>query len=366
VPMPDVLHELLSLPTAPFVEDAVLAAIERRVRSLRHVTLRRDAAGNLIARYRRTPKAPPIAFSAHTDHPGFVARRMRPRRRLEADFRGGVYEEYFTTAGVRFWTAGRSVRGRVERVLAAREIVRDGGRRRVPTRVRLRVEADVEPGAPGMWDLPEPSLRADRVRARGCDDVAGCAALVMLLERLARRAVRADVTCLFTRAEEVGFVGAIAAARGRTLPLRTPIVAIETSSARAGARIGAGPVLRVGDRASSFDPLLTDFCGRVAQKLGRRPGFRFQRKLMDGGTCETTALAAYGYRSTGICLALGNYHNMDVRRRRIAREVISLGDFEQMVDWFEAIARDPTGPGDELARRREMMEALYRKWQKLL
>ncbi len=364
--MPDVLRELLSLPTAPFAEHAVLDALRRMLDPLRGVTLRSDAAGNLVARYRGAAGGRPIAFSAHTDHPGFVARRMQPRRRLVADFRGGVYAEYFTTAGVRFFCDGQLVRARVERIEQARTVERGGRRRRVPLRVRLRVEGDVPPGTPGMWDLPDPTLRDDRVYARGCDDVAGCAALVMLLKRLARGQVAADVTCLFTRAEEVGFVGAIAAARSRTLPLRMPVVAIETSSAAAGARIGGGPVLRVGDRASSFDPLLTDFCGQVAQKLSRRRGFCYQRKLMDGGTCETTALAAYGYRSTGICLALGNYHNMDVRRRRIAREVISLSDFQRMVDWFEALARQRGGLTDAMGERRRTMEQLYRKWRRYL
>ena len=33
---------------------------------------------------------------------------------------------------------------------------------------------------------------------------------------------------------------------------------------------------------------------------------------MDGGTCNSTAFAAYNYDSAGICLALGNYHNMKV------------------------------------------------------
>ena len=43
----------------------------------------------------------------------------------------------------------------------------------------------------------------------------------------------------------------------------------------------------------------------MATKLSkRRRKFRFQRKLMDAGSCESTAFAAYGYLATGICLAL--------------------------------------------------------------
>ena len=87
--LPAVLREMLALPTAPFVESAVLAYIRERCAEFAHVRLRRDRCGNLLAHYRNKPRdVPGIVFTAHTDHPGFVASRMLDDTTLLANFRG--------------------------------------------------------------------------------------------------------------------------------------------------------------------------------------------------------------------------------------------------------------------------------------
>jgi len=221
-----------------------------------------------------------------------------------------------------------------------------------------------------MWDLPEPALRGDLLSARGCDDVAGAAAMLELLTRLSRRAPRAGtggVYCLFTRAEEVGFIGALAAIKARTVPKRLPLISIETSPALPNAPIGGGPILRVGDRVSVFTPALVAFCERVARDLAqRRQSFVYQRRLMDGGTCEATPFLAYGYEAAGICVALGNYHNMDTARRRIASEYISLSDWQRMVDWFEALVLDERGYDADHAALRDSLARRFAQWEPLL
>lgn len=343
--LPKILKSMLSLPTATFVEHAVMDFIERQCRRMSGVTTTYDRYGNLLARYRRQPHdISPVIFSAHTDHPGFIAREMLDKNTLRAAFRGGVLASYFDGAKVRFWSAGKRVSARVKEVTKSRKLRRGAETWEIPLEATLRVGAPVANNSPGMWDLPEPAERSGNVYARDCDDIAGCAAMMELLARLSRTKARADVYCLFTRAEEVGFIGAIAAAKARTIPKTAPLIAIETSSELPNARIGDGPILRVGDRMSVFDPAATAFCGRVAQSLDkRRKSFKFQRKLMDGGSCESTAYVTYGYRATGICLALGNYHNMDKQSGRIAPEYVSINDWKLMVDWFEAIALDETG-----------------------
>jgi endoglucanase len=103
--------------------------------------------------------------------------------------------------------------------------------------------------------------------------------------------------------------------------------------------MGDGPILRVGDKASTFTSSATAFAGQVAQDLaGKRDAFAYQRKLMDGGTCESSAYCALGYDATGICMALGNYHNMNTRTRRIGQESIHLDDYVNLVKWFVALA----------------------------
>ena len=48
----------------------------------------------------------------------------------------------------------------------------------------------------------------------------------------------------------------------------------------------------------------------AAEALGKvEGGFRVQRQLMTGGTCEATAFGQFGYKVTGLAYPLGNYHN---------------------------------------------------------
>ena len=91
--------------------------------------------------------------------------------------------------------------------------------------------------------------------------------------------------------------------------------------------------------------------------------FRYQRRLMDGGTCESTAYCTLGYEATGLCLALGNYHNVDVGRKKIGPEYIDLADFDNAVKWFVELARSSqsyTGRDDALALRLKEIERTYK------
>ncbi len=345
MPIPKILRDLLGIPTASFVEQYILAYLEQACSKLPGVSLQSDRYGNLLATYRnKPPKTTPVAFSAHMDHPGFVSIEMRDDRHVLADFRGWVESSYFLGSKVRFWSRDHWVSGTVVDILKEVDAYRMIGRTARPEQVLVRVVGPVAPNSPGMWDLPEPLEAEGRVHARGCDDVAGVAALLALLDRLSKANASAEVHCLFTRAEEVGFIGAIGAAKAHTIGKKTPIIAIETSKELANAKQGDGPILRVGDKSSVFTPALTNFCERVAKRLGEeRKEFMWQRKLMDGGTCESTAYLAYGYEATGICVALANYHNMDTQRQKIASESVHLRDWKNMVDWFEAIVLDPVG-----------------------
>jgi len=41
---------------------------------------------------------------------------------------------------------------------------------------------------------------------------------------------------------------------------------------------------------------------------------------MPGGTCEATVYDVYGFTAGSICVALGNYHNMDREKMKIGPE----------------------------------------------
>lgn len=330
-----VLHELCSIPTAPFAEHDVARYAEEFVRKRKRLKLSRDRFGNLLIERVGTKKAGARwMFTAHMDHPGFVAGNMTDARTLAAAFRGGVRAEYFKGSRVRFFDDGREVKGVVTGYTAGK----DGGH---PRRATIRVDAPVSPGAPGMWDQGEGRTRGARFYSRVCDDLAGAAAALAMLDELAARPPQATVAVLLTRAEEEGFIGAIAASmRPKLLRKTDRLVAIECSAMQPYAPQGAGAIIRIGDKTSVFNSALSYFITQQATRLaGKDKSFKFQRALMPGGTCEATVYDVYGFTAASICVPLGNYHNMDTARKRIGPEYIDLNDWTSMLKLFVHLAR---------------------------
>jgi endoglucanase len=183
-----------------------------------------------------------------------------------------------------------------------------------------------------MWDFPGWSVRNGSIRSRCLDDLLGAAAALAALDELSRRRPRgAHVWGYFTRAEEIGLYGALAGIRARVIPRDARVLSLETSRALPWAAPGDGVIVRVGDARSLFDPRLMKVLHDAAAGLAREePGFRFQRRLMDGGSCEATAFCAAGYRAGGLALPLVNYHNMsglDGGEPGIGPETIRVSDF---------------------------------------
>lgn len=376
------VERFINLPTAPFVEEAGLTFIREFAAARPALAVASDRFGNLLVHYRRgkpARSARPVLLAAHLDHPGFVAQRMLDRRTLLAEWRGWVRPEYFTRASVRFWHGTGWERGKIVRVIPgtpakditsrprggekpAAKSARSFGAESPPKAVHVRTDIAIRPGSPGMWDFSDAHVMQGRLHTRACDDVVGAAAILYALDTLCAERVPGECYAFFTRAEEVGFAGALAAVSEGTLPKRAVVVAIECSKAVTGVSLGAGPVLRVGDRATVFNPAATAFCQTVAEDLAKEDtSFRYQRKLMDGGTCESTVYCHYGYDATGLCLPLLNYHNMDTDRGRIAPEIIDVSDLENLIKWFLALVRtkrkfDGTHPGLD-----ERLTSLLRK-----
>lgn len=317
------LLELTGLPTAAGREDRVIAWVENWASRRKTVDLSRDKYGNLLLKRTGARSGKPIFITAHMDHPAFVVTGQASPRRVMAEFRGGVDDSYFVGSRVRLHLGGgiEPCRGRVLKLESAKEA---GGDKRVLVELVRPVVAEV--GDVMVWDLPAPKIARGRLRAPVCDDLAGVAAGLAAFEVLLKEKVNKvhlDVRLLLTRAEEVGFIGAIGACRSGLIPKGARLIALENSRSFAESPIGGGPIIRVGDRTSSFDPDLTYRIGQVAQLIQQKDsGFKWQRKLMTGGTCEASAYQALGYTATCLCLPLGNYHNMkpkdvvDARRDR--------------------------------------------------
>lgn len=370
------LLDITSIPTAAGREHRVIRWVESWMRQRPDLLLRRDQAGNLVIERATAPAAadtPPLFITAHLDHPAFVIESSIDARTLAVGFRGGVLTPYFTNAPITFFAEARNdvpVQAHVTSTKAQEPY-------RVCT-IELEGATTIEqsglaPGDIGRWSLPDAHIDNGTLHTHACDDLAAFAAALAAFDQLRNNPVAAHVRLLFTRAEEIGFVGAIAACKHCTMPMNARVLALENSrSFPHDSPIGAGPIVRVGDRISTFSPTLTAAVAKCAESLAKSRAdtpdpFRWQRKLMPGGACEASAFQAYGHDATCICLPLGNYHNMaDLERvqagdtdavasAHAGHEFISISDFHGLVDLLVACA---TGLADAepLAA---MMERLY-------
>jgi endoglucanase len=359
-----ILTELCSVPTAPFAEQLVADYVKDFVAKRPKLRLRSDAFGNLLIELPGKSKSPRWVFTAHMDHPGCVVENMLEHRTLRAAFRGGVYAEFVKGARVRFFERdGREIRGTITDVA-----IDDKDRSKIPTSVTVRVSGPVTTGSPGMFDQGEGRVRGGKFYSRVCDDLAGAAACLTMIDQLIKTPAKSPVAVLLTRAEEEGFVGAIAASLKPALLRKSDrLVAIECSAMQPYAPQGGGAIIRVGDRTSVFNSSLSYFLTTQAEALTKRDKrFKYQRALMPGGTCEATVYDIYGFTAASICVALGNYHNMDKQRKRIGPEYIDLDDWTSMVKLFVQVARNghEYEPGHKALKRR--VEKRFAKLRHLL
>jgi endoglucanase len=344
----------------------VESLVEKWAARLRGLVLERDRCGNLIVRRRDFKKAcrrkAPLYVTAHMDHPAFVVLSVSGKE-AKLEFRGGVHDPYFKGARIEIFDAA------LRRSYPARITALDASSKPFKTvAARLERPEPVKPGCLGRWLFPKSAVKKGLAWTNGCDDAACVAAALIAYEGISRDKKLGHVALLFTRAEEVGFVGAIGAARGGTLPKNSRLICLECSrSFPHDSPIGAGPIVRVGDKMSVFTPELTNAVSDIAAARQKEdPDFKFQRKLMPGGTCEASAFSFYGLRSTCLCLPLGNYHNMaDIdgvlagKKARVGREHVSVADFHGLVELIGEAAARLDAPGRTAPR--ESMEKIWKE-----
>jgi endoglucanase len=221
-------------------------------------------------------------------------------------------------------------------------------------RVLIRLDAPQPVSLPCsvVFNLVDFQLDGDYIRMRALDDLAGCGSILAALAMLSRDNAPGDVYGVFTRAEEVGLVGARAMGEARTLPEETLVVSLESSRTLPGAEIGGGPVIRVGDAGFTFNADAESALIKARETLqAQREGFRVQRQLMSGGVCEASAFALYGYRTTGIAFPLGNYHN-GTPEDGIDAEYIHGNDFLGGIELILEASRQVPQRADTAFRRR--------------
>lgn len=337
---------LMRHPTAPFHEHAVRAEVEK-ICAEHRLNFKRDAFGNMIVRLSTAPKMRPVVLAAHLDHPGFeIMRRLSPTRWL-ARFLGGVPDSYFR-------------KGIPVRLMPGGPVAKLGARRG-----KLKQFEVHTPQAPktaprfAVWELHNFAVRNGRIHGRACDDLVGVASILATMIELKRRRARVNVIGVISRAEEIGFLGAMAVAAAKGLPKNSLVISLETSRELPGVKMEQGVILRVGDRTSIFNSEATRFLSEVAAALkSQNKKFQFQRGLMSGGTCEATAYQEFGFQTAAVCVALGNYHNC-ADKNRIAEEFVSVADALSMIELLAAAAK-------QVPRYERLVSGLPRRLQAML
>ena len=311
----------MSCPAAPYFEAGVRTVVEL-ICAEHGLAFQRDPFGNVIVRLGNAAAGRPFVLAAHMDHPGFEVVRPLGSRRWVARFNGGVPNGYFHP-GIPVRLLPGDIPARLGRHLGAdRQFEIIASRIDLTHRTQPRF---------AVWELEDFAVRNARIHGRSCDDLIGVAAVLATMIELKRTRSRVHVIGVISRAEEIGFQGALAVADAKLLPKNSLIVSLETSKELPPTKMGQGVILRVGDRSSIFDSAAMRFLGEVAAGLQTKDGrFHFQRALMFGGTCEATAFQEFGYQVAAVCVALGNYHNCHPKGR-IAAEYVSLADACGMV-----------------------------------
>ena len=333
--MPHILDEELyqagmaiaACPTAPCHEGHVIACLLERLRDLPYITTRQDEFGNLHVSYEfESAGREPFRVVAHMDHPAVVVQGD------ELHFAGGVDEGYFAGQSLVFYSSQSREplgRARIASIAFSDEV------KRVQIDGSIPVDATF-----ATWDLPPPACTKTRFVSPACDDLAQVSLVLAVLRRLSLSGARASFHALFTRAEEIGFAGALASLKAKEPLSAIPTLSLETSNARGFAELDAGAIVRVGDRMSVFDSRITHWMETAFRDLQvAKPGTTYQRLLMGGGTCEATVFHRAGLPTGALCVAMENYHNMGPDRS-VASEAISLRDWQGLYDFLFFLATE--------------------------
>ena len=333
----DFLSRLGGNPATAFretgVADTVIAILDEI-----EVGYQQDSFGNIIAKVPGADStANPLAVVAHMDHPGFEITAHHP----EGDNKGYVAK-----------AMGGVPQASFEPGIPVQVLLPDGSRAKGVTGgkygdeaerqglIRLEQPQDLEPPISVVFDLVDFELDGEHIRMRAVDDLAGCGSILAALARLSESdPPPGDVYGVFTRAEEVGLVGARLMAEAGTLPPETLVISAESSRTLPGAEMGQGIVIRVGDAGFTFTADAEAVLIRARETLrDQDKDFKCQRQLMSGGTCEASAFAVYGYQTTGIAFPLGNYHN-GAPEDKIEAEYIHIDDYLGGVELITEAAR---------------------------
>lgn len=182
---------------------------------------RTDRLGNLVATLEGDPAAPPVMVFTHMDQLGFVVRKIEASGLIRLERLGGVPERALAAQAVLICTRAGDLPAVIAnkshhattpeekyRVVPYAELYVDAG---FANKAEAEV-AGVRIGDPVVYRPQAFTLANGRIAGTSIDDRAGCAALVLLAERLRGREEGPTVHLVWSVQEEYNLRGVLPAA----------------------------------------------------------------------------------------------------------------------------------------------------------
>ena len=249
----------------------------------RGVETRVDPLGTLIAH--RPGQGRRVMLAAHMDEIGIVVTHIDQRGFLRFGAVGGVFIPPLAGGRVQFANGTTGVIGM--------ERQDDGGR--APAMEKFYVDV----GATSPADCPVKvgdtacfkrtcEFQGTRIIAKAMDDRIGCAILLQVMQELS--STPHDLSFVFTVQEEVGLRGATAAGFGVDPELALAVDITLTGDTPEcpplAMALGAGPAIKIKDRAMLSHPGVKDWLIRTAEGAG----IPYQREVLIMGTTDAAAI----------------------------------------------------------------------------
>jgi putative aminopeptidase len=305
-----------------------------------------DSAGNLVLHWKPAAgsKSPKIAVVAHMDEIGYEVHSILPDGRLELETKGGGVLAYFLGhAG--FVHSGNGIHPGVLELPEGWDMQDFQWPRGPRTMFHMNIGAHTPEQAAQMGvkqgdfvTIPKQyrKLMGNRASARAFDDRVGCAALVAATWALGERLDR-DVTFIWSTSEELGLLGAAAAAKNMDASGHTPnyVFAVDTfvsadsplESPRFGdALLGKGFVVRAIDNSNIVPHKLVEKVLSIAHSSTVPAQYG-----VTGGGNDGAASLVYGATDVALGWPLRYSHS--------PAEVIDLRDLDALGKIITAVAR---------------------------
>ncbi|MEY4984621.1 MAG: hypothetical protein RIR62_2887 [Pseudomonadota bacterium] len=354
------IRDYMLIPGLSGHEGRIRARIAADLDSL-GIAHRTDRLGNLVASIEGDPAAPPVMVFTHMDQLGFVVRKIEASGLIRLERLGGVPERALAAQAVLLCTRAGDLPAVIAnkshhattpeekyRVVPYAELYVDAG-------FASKAEAEaagVRIGDPVVYRPHAMTLANGRIAGTSIDDRAGCAALVLLAERLRGRAEGPTVHLVWSVQEEYNLRGVLPAATALMPAIALQIdllLACDTPDMthRGEVTLGGG----AGISLYSFHgrgtlngviphPALVGLMEETASALGQP----LQRSAHTGALTDLSYIQFMGDQGVA-CLDVG----FPMRYTHSALEVVDPADVAALVDLIDAaLAR--IGPDFDLNR----------------